>query len=90
MWSEAVTDIMKEEFKQTMQQLWQNHRGKTVGLTVGLILGIAILCFGFWHTVFVLCCGLIGLWIGVQLDRGEDIFVAVGRKLDHLLQRSRW
>lgn len=54
-----------------MEQLWQNHRGRTVGLITGLVVGAAILCIGFWRTLFVLGCGLVGLWIGIQLDRGK-------------------
>ena len=73
-----------------MDQLWQNHRGRTVGLITGLVVGAAILCIGFWRTLFVLGCGLVGLWIGIQLDRGEDILGTVGSKLDRLLQRNRW
>lgn len=80
---------MREELRQTANQLWQDHPGKTVGLLTGLLIGIVILCFGFWCTLFVLGCGLAGLWIGIQLDRGEDIPGTIGSRIDRLLQRRR-
>ena len=71
---------MKEEFGQVLTQLWQNHRGKTSGLVIGMLFGTAVLCFGFWHTFFVLCCGLIGLFIGTQLDNDDNVIDSVREK----------
>lgn len=68
---------MKEEAKHLAEVLWENHRGKLVGTSLGLVTGIAILVFGFWNTLFVLLCGMVGLLVGVRLDKG-------GRLLDHL------
>jgi uncharacterized membrane protein len=45
-----------------------------------MALGTAILCFGFWHTFFVLCCGLIGLFIGTQLDNDDNVIDSVREK----------
>ena len=81
---------MREELRQAAERLWHGHPGKTAGLAMGLMIGIVILCFGFWSTLFVAGCGIVGLWIGVQLDRGEDVLGAVGHWLDRLLRRSRW
>ena len=62
---------MQEELKALGRELWQNHRGKLVGTLLGIFLGMAVLLFGFWKTLFVLLCGLIGLFIGFQIDRGD-------------------
>ena len=78
---------MKEEFGQMLTELWQNHRGKTSGFVIGMLLGTAVLCFGFWHTFFVICCGLIGLFIGLQLDNGEDALANMREKAWTLFER---
>ena len=78
---------MKEEFGQMLTQLWQNHRGRTSGLVIGMLFGTAVLCFGFWHTFFVICCGLIGLFVGLQLDNGEDAWANIREKVWTLLER---
>ncbi len=71
---------MKEELQQVTANLWQNHRGKTSGVLLGITFGIAILCFGFWKTFFVLCCGLVGLFIGTQLDNDDNVLDSVREK----------
>ena len=78
---------MKEELRQVAENLWQTHRGKTCGVLLGMALGTAILCFGFWHTFFVICCGLIGLFIGLQLDNGEDAWANIREKIWTLFER---
>ena len=62
---------MNDEVKRLAEVLWQNHRCKLAGMVFGLVAGIAILLFGFWNMMFVLSCGLLGLFIGVKLDKGE-------------------
>jgi uncharacterized membrane protein len=52
-----------------------------------MLFGTAVLCFGFWHTFFVICCGLIGLFIGLQLDNGEDAWASIREKIWTLLER---
>ncbi|SHK93547.1 Small integral membrane protein [Selenomonas ruminantium] len=78
---------MKEEFEHMLTRLWQDHRGKTLGFGIGMLLGTAVLIFGFWHTFFVICCGLIGLFIGCQLDNGEDAVERVREKAWQLFER---
>ena len=69
------------------EDLWQNHRGKAVGLVLGLAIGIAILLFGFWNTVFVLVCGLLGLLIGIQMDKGEALTKRLGDVFSERIRR---
>lgn len=78
---------MKEDVKLFIEHVWQNHRGKTVGVLLGIILGIAVLLFGFWKTVFVLFCGMVGLGIGMQVDRNEDITQSLEKWLPPFFRR---
>lgn len=78
---------MKEELRQVAENLWQTHRGKTCGVLLGMTIGTAILCFGFWHTFFVLCCGLVGLFIGTQLDNDDNVIDSVREKAWTFLER---
>ena len=56
------------------------HRGKISGMLVGALLGLAVLLFGFWQTLFVLFCCFVGLLVGIRIDHGirlrdvEDFF----------------
>lgn len=78
---------MKEEFSHVLTDLWRDHRGKICGLVIGMLFGTAVLCFGFWHTFFVICCGLVGLFIGLQLDNGEDAVENMRERAWHLFER---
>lgn len=80
---------MREELREALEELWRSHRGKTAGTILGIVLGIAVLCFGFWNTVFVLCCGLVGLFVGTQLDQGDDVLGTMGDKVIGLMDRFR-
>ena len=44
-----------------------------IGMILGVLIGIAVLVFGFWKTVFVLLCGGIGLYLGTRVESGEDL-----------------
>ena len=80
---------MRKELREALDDLWHNHRGKTIGTILGIVFGMAVLCFGFWYTVFVLCCGLVGLFVGMQLDRGEDILGTMGDRVIELMEHFR-
>ena len=76
--------MMWEEWKQAFAELFVEHRARKAGFVIGLVLGIAILVFGVWKTLFVLCCGGVGLYIGTRLDRGDDV---IGQFLSSLQSR---
>lgn len=65
--------MMKEELTQGLFWLWREHRGASLGVLLGLLLGISVLVFGFWQTLFVAVCCLVGLWLGRELDAKADI-----------------
>lgn len=56
-----------------LQAIWQAHSGKILGLAAGFILGIFIILFGFFRTLFVVICMIAGYIIGKRMDEKEDI-----------------
>lgn len=56
-----------------LEELWQHHSGKIVGVTVGLVLGLLIITFGFFRTLFILLCVIAGYVVGKRIDEKEDI-----------------
>ncbi|WP_110953166.1 DUF2273 domain-containing protein [Anaerosinus massiliensis] len=61
------------DVKAFLEAVWQNHRGKLVGTILGSMIGISILLFGFFKTVFIMICGLIGLFVGKRVDDKDDL-----------------
>ena len=53
--------------------IWQHHSGKILGVAFGFMLGIFIITFGFFRTLFVSICVLSGYVIGKRIDEKEDI-----------------
>lgn len=49
------------------------HSGKTLGVILGLIAGIIFLNYGFWRSIFIILCILIGYFIGKNLDDRTNI-----------------
>ena len=78
---------MKEDFKETIRILWGVHRGKLCGTFLGLLIGAGIVCFGFWKTFFVFCCGAVGLFVGTQFDRGEFVAGSLADRISDLINR---
>ncbi len=51
---------------------FSEHPATVIGLCAGVGLGLSFAVFGFWKTLVVAVCVVIGLFFGVQLDNGED------------------
>ncbi|MCL2817471.1 MAG: DUF2273 domain-containing protein [Clostridiales bacterium] len=62
-----------------LANLWDNHRGKIIGVLVALFFGIIVLSFGFWKTLFLLACILVGLFIGYHIDAKINIKETLGK-----------
>ncbi|UJF31253.1 DUF2273 domain-containing protein [Paenibacillus hexagrammi] len=56
-------------------ELWEQHRGKTVGAGLGVFFGFIYLFFGFWDMLIFACIVLLGLYVGNKLDRRENFAV---------------
>lgn len=59
--------------RKLFEEMWQHHSGKIVGVTFGFVLGVLIIIFGFFRTLFVLLCVIAGYVVGKRIDEKEDI-----------------
>ncbi|MDD3364471.1 MAG: DUF2273 domain-containing protein [Syntrophomonas sp.] len=51
------------------------HRGKTIGVLLGLAASILFISYGFWRTIFIVFCIVVGYLIGKKLDENADLEV---------------
>lgn len=56
-----------------LQELWEHHSGKILGLSAGFSIGLLVILFGFFRTLFVLICMIAGYVVGKKIDEKEDI-----------------
>jgi uncharacterized membrane protein len=59
--------------RELLEEIWQHHSGKIVGGAIGFILGVLVITFGFFQTLFVLLCVIAGYIVGKRIDEKEDI-----------------
>jgi uncharacterized membrane protein len=50
----------------------EEHRGKAIGILLGLIASILFISFGFWKTLFIILCIVIGYFLGKSLDDNKS------------------
>jgi len=61
------------DLTELFSNLIENHRNKVIGVIIGLLFGLSVIKYGFWQSVFILICVLVGLFIGKKLDDKVDI-----------------
>ena len=83
---------MIEAMKNFVIDLFESHRTRKIGFITGLITGGAILILGFFNTLFIFLCGVIGLFVGSRFDSKDDLVEKILHKLDELLPENiqRW
>ncbi len=83
---------MIEAIKNFVIDLFESHRTRKIGFITGLITGVAILILGFFNTLFIFLCGVIGLFIGSRFDSKDDLVEKILHKLDEILPENiqRW
>ena len=83
---------MIEAMKSFVIDLFESHRTRKIGFITGLITGVAILILGFFNTLFIFFCGVIGLFVGSRFDSKDDLVEKILRKLDEVLPEriQRW
>lgn len=59
--------------RELLEEIWQNHSGKIVGVFVGFLTGVLIILLGFFQTLFVLLCVIAGYVVGKRIDEKEDL-----------------
>ena len=83
---------MLESVKKLIVNFFDTYCSRKVGFILGAVTGVAILLFGFFNTLFVVLCGLIGLFVGSRFDSKDDLVDKIINKLDELLPENiqRW
>ncbi|MBQ4495206.1 MAG: DUF2273 domain-containing protein [Selenomonadaceae bacterium] len=83
---------MIEAMKNFVIDLFESHRTRKIGFITGLITGGAILILGFFNTLFIFLCGVIGLFVGSRFDSKDDLVEKILHKLDEILPENiqRW
>ncbi|MEG6615902.1 DUF2273 domain-containing protein [Peptococcaceae bacterium 1198_IL3148] len=61
------------DFRRILQEILENHRGKTLGVLLGLIFGWFAISYGFFKAVFVSICIIVGYIIGKRVDEIGDV-----------------
>ncbi len=60
-------------FYEVFLDLLDGHRGKVIGIILGLLAGLLIIIFGFWKTVFIAICIVVGYIVGKSFDDGSSL-----------------
>ena len=83
---------MLEVVKNFVIDLFESHRTRKIGFITGLIAGGLILTIGFFNTLFIFLCGVIGLFVGSRFDSKDDLVEKILHKLDEVLPEriQRW
>ena len=83
---------MLDAVKNFVIDLFEGHRTRKIGFIAGLGTGVAILIIGFFNTLFIALCGLIGLFVGSRFDSKDDLVEKLLMKLDKILPEGiqRW
>jgi uncharacterized membrane protein len=54
-------------------ELWEQHRGKVIGVAMGIVLGFIYLICGFWDMLVFAFIVIVGFYIGKKIDSREEI-----------------
>ena len=83
---------MLESIKKFVADFFETYCSRKIGFILGAVTGVAILLFGFFNTLFVVLCGLVGLFVGSRFDSKDDLVDKLINKLDELLPEriQRW
>ena len=79
---------MIEAIKNFVIDLFESHRTRKIGFITGLITGVAILLLGFFNTLFIFLCGVIGLFVGSRFDSKDDLVEKILHKLHEILPEN--
>ncbi|HEY3314761.1 MAG TPA: DUF2273 domain-containing protein [Bacillota bacterium] len=69
-------------WERLFKELFENHRGKTVGSLIGLAISLSIYKLGFLWTIFIAICVFVGYQIGRKMDEDKEGLIDI---LDRLL-----
>lgn len=63
--------------RETMTDIWVNHRGKFLGSLFGLLFSLSVMAIGLLWTLFWILCVLIGYQVGKKMDEEKENLVDV-------------
>jgi uncharacterized membrane protein len=66
-------------WKESLLNMFNNNRGKCIGTILGLAVAVFVLVIGFFKTLFISLCILIGFYIGKKVDNKESILDIIER-----------
>jgi uncharacterized membrane protein len=52
--------------------IFEQHRGKAIGIVLGLIASVLFISYGFWRTIFIIVCISLGFFIGKEIDEKKN------------------
>ncbi len=52
--------------------IFEQHRGKAIGILLGLLASILFISYGFWRTIFIIVCIALGFFIGKKIDENKN------------------
>ncbi|MCX7695087.1 MAG: DUF2273 domain-containing protein [Caloramator sp.] len=63
--------------KESIIKFLIDNKGKFIGAAIGLLFSILVLLIGFFKTVFIVFCVLLGYYIGNKIDNKENILETI-------------
>ncbi|TDT61944.1 DUF2273 domain-containing protein [Fonticella tunisiensis] len=67
--------------KEVLLEIFYNNKGKVIGSAIGFILAILAIIIGFFKTLFIAMCVLVGYYVGKKVDNKESIIEIIERIL---------
>lgn len=71
----------KTVLKERLFELYSDYKGEIIGTVCGLIFALFVIFVGFWKTIFIGLCMLIGYYIGKRFSNKEELFELLDRIL---------
>lgn len=68
--------------KDKLMVFFASNQGKIVGALIGFFIGIFLLTIGFFKTIILSACIIIGYYLGKKIDNKEDIMELIERLLN--------
>ncbi len=59
-------------WERLFKELFENHRGKTLGSFIGLAISLSIYKLGFLWTIFITICVFVGYQVGRRMDEEKE------------------
>ncbi|MGI5849718.1 MAG: DUF2273 domain-containing protein [Christensenellales bacterium] len=74
------------ENKNDMINFIKTHKGVIRGMTIGLIVGVLILCIGFFRTLFLAICVGIGAFFGSDNKFKKKLYQILDKILPNIFK----